>query len=539
MATKEQFVRPRDEHGKFIPKEQWSKKDQKAFERMKRQGVFKNPIVKSKKTGEEYWVHPRDPVTKQWLPEEKWSKRQKRLFKKAQKEGLLPRSVRGGDGKFVSTTGKKKAVREEIRERRTDIYERIAHLEGLIEGALSTRQPGIVYIPGQMPQQQGFYQEPQSAPPQASHPLHVQQVVDESGTPVAKVYTDEEGNVEAIEEDIGPTQIDLGPGFGYREPVWGAADRQLLDEAGCDSCQEMILEGQERVASGQDLILRGQAEERRFLKEQEERDASLIEQIEDIKELAGSTVKKNALRRRPYVNPLMYRKKSFSRRFVELVDYFRDRPLMAILGVGALAVLGYTLYRLVRTYASTFRPGAAIANGVMSFPGTPSYQITQDDMVWMARAIWGEVNRDPAAWARADVQKGAAAVLWAFANNYMTVGRKRQIFSTFGDFVQAYSQPINPRWDESSDTKCQQVPSMCTADRLAFRQALRAKGWNTFPVELQNVVTRFVQGTLYNPIGRRTDFRAANTGYQPGDRMIVAGNVFGTDPAARQRQVVA
>jgi len=519
-----EFIRPRDEHGKFIPKEQWSKTDQKAFERMKRQGVFKNPIVKSKRTGKDTWVHPQDPNTGRYLPEDQWSKRQKRLFKKAQKEGLLPGAMRDKDGKFVSLTGrKKKDVTEEIRERRTDIYERIAHLEGLIEGALSThyqrQQPSVVFIPQQFPQQPYYEEdeEDEEAPlvmPRRREVHQIHEFVDERGHPIGKFYTDEEGNVEAVEEDLGPEQIEMGPVITQPRPVWGMKKEKEIEQAGCSPCDKLILEGQ--------------AEERAALKEQ-------IEEIQELSGLAREKVKKNALRRRPYINPLMYRNKSFSRRFVEIVDYFRDRPLMAILGIGAIAIIGYALYRVARTYISTFSPGAAIANGVMSFPGTPSYQITQDDKNWMARAIWGEVSRDPAAWARADVQKGAAAVLWAFANNYMTVGQKRQLFSTFGTFIQAYSQPINPRWDEASDTKCQQMPSMCTADRLAFRQALRVKAWNTFPVELQNVVNRFVQGTLYNPIGRRTDFRAANTGYYAADRMLVSGNVFGTDPAARQR----
>lgn len=479
MAKNDQtahFVTPRGEDGRFLPKEMWSKKDQRAFERMKKSGALKrNPFVRTKKTKEKVWIPPRDPETGEFLPESEWSAAEKRRHKRAIKKGLLPSTAKDRkSGRFTSAK-KKKVEGAELVERRDDIYEKIAHLEGLIQGALGGAAIGgreghvreIVYVP------KDYYQRPKE------HFVIVDDPRDEDEPLNVHRKTPEQLNLDLDIEDIANDE--------------------------CPPCEFPGLE-------------------------------KMLSEVQETKRLAAAKMQKN-LRRRPYKNPLMYRK-SFSRRFVDFVDYFRDRPIMALIGVGAVALIGYTLYRLARTYVSTLRPGAMIANGIMSFPGVTPYQITQDDMLWMARSIWGEVNRNPSAWARADVQRGAAAVLWAYANNYMTVGRKRQIFPTFGQFIQAYSQPINPRWDQASDPKCQQNPNMCTSDRLAFRQSLRSKPWSTFPPELQNIVQRFVQGTLANPIGRRTDFRASGTNYRPPDPMVVSGNVFGTDPSARARAVV-
>jgi hypothetical protein len=234
---------------------------------------------------------------------------------------------------------------------------------------------------------------------------------------------------------------------------------------------------------------------------------------------------------------MYYVKRTFSEKLRDGLGFMRDNPLVVLLAVGTLALVGYALYRAFKAYRlrALASAGVEIVGSTIYFPGANPYVITPDDKLWLIRSIWGEVSRDPSAWSRPDVRQGGAAVLWAFANHYVTVGRKRQLFPSLGDFVQAYSQPINPRWIDPDGQKCRQSPHMCTSDRIAFRRALRAKSWGEFPPDLQELVDSFVAGRLPNPIGTRTDFRADRTGYRPADPLMIAGNVFGTAPQARRR----
>jgi hypothetical protein len=197
--------------------------------------------------------------------------------------------------------------------------------------------------------------------------------------------------------------------------------------------------------------------------------------------------------------------------------------------------VGFAVYKMIRTIMSNVVAGASIRGGVMSFPGGTDYLITQDDSLWLIRAIWGEVNRGNQHWETPGVQRGAAAVLWSLANNYMTVGQKRTLYPTFGQFIQAYCQPINPIWASAGASGCQRNPGACSDQTLAFRQGLRSKQWSQFPAGAQSLVTAFVNGTLQNPVGRRTDWAAAGAGRTTADSVNIAGNVFLTDPNARNR----
>jgi len=248
---------------------------------------------------------------------------------------------------------------------------------------------------------------------------------------------------------------------------------------------------------------------------------------------AGLT-RNDASRRMMYNRP-----RTLGQRFDNVLGYLKEHPIIAIVGLGAVALIAFALYKMVRTILSNVASGAEISHGVMRFPGSDPYLITQDDALWLIRAIWGEVNRSNDGWETAAVQSGAAAVMWALANNYMTVGQKRRLYPTFGQYIQAYCQPINPIWSSAGASGCQRNPSACTADRLAFRQALRSKPWAQFPPGAQALVTTFVAGGLRNPIGRRTDWAAAGEGRVTADAVNVAGNVFITDPSARSRTAAA
>jgi hypothetical protein len=227
--------------------------------------------------------------------------------------------------------------------------------------------------------------------------------------------------------------------------------------------------------------------------------------------------------------------------FVDFVDFVRDNPIVAVIGLGGSALLlGALAYRFLLHRAIPGLPTMAgggvvtLQNGVAQAPGATPYQITPDDRVWLARMIYGEVNRSETEWQTPGTQQGGAAVLWSMINHYMTVGQKRQLYPTLGMFVQAYSQPISAAWADPGSTKCQQQPSACTPEKIAFRQQLRSKRFELLPVGLRDVVEKFIAGRVENPIGTRTDFRASYTGSSwASDPLSVAGNIFGTNAQAR------
>jgi len=481
-----QFVSPHGEDGQFLPREEWSEKDIRRYERSKkRKAPKRNPLVNrksNKRRQQKVWIPPQDPETGKFLPESEWSAAEKRSFKRALKEGKVPGAERPRNekGQFVSTDPSRRRKKKA--------------------------------------KQQPYFTEPASSTHDGYDDLHrdirrVERMV-EDVLREQRLDTDRDRvrEVVVVPERRRSKNVERIVMLPEHEEQFDSSDFDI-DEVGANgsNCPPCDFPGLERM--------RGD--------------------IRDVKQLLDSPEHRAALARNPRYrsNPLMYDiPKSVGMRIGSAIDFIKRKPLMMVLGFGAVMVMGYAVYRLIQGYRALRNQGVEIVSGSIYFPGVNPYVITQDDMLWMARSIWGEVNRDPSAWGRADVQNGAAAVLWAYANHYLTVGQKRSIFPTLGTFIQYYSQPINPRWVDPAGSKCQSAPHMCTASRVAFRRALRAKPWNELPLELRSLVERFVQGRVPNPIGTRTDFRAEGTNYTPLDRMVVAGNVFGTASNARARQ---
>ena len=506
-TSSKKFVAPRGEDGKFLPMAEWSKATQKEFERLKKQGVFKNPIVKSssgRRRGKDIWIPPQNK-NGQFLPMSQWSAADQRAYKKALKDGLVPGGLvpRGHAGRFA-TEAAPKSRRSRGRPAAAivshpgdadfgsdDVYDikrgirRLEHrLEDLTEEFdRATRRASTGRLPA--------YQEPCSCGVEGCrHGVRFGR----SKTQVSQQERAEDRFMES----------------GSAEPPIDVEWRDACDE---DACGAEILQA---------------------AKDAREACQGSLDQLEKYTGHPHGGLTRNRSNRTE--RAIMYnRPRSLSRGFDSIIEAAKEHPVLAIVGIGALALVGYALYRWVRSLVSTFAAGTEIRGGVMYFPGTAPYTLTTDDSLWLIRSIWGEVNRSDRDWETPNVQQGSAAVMCSMANNYMTVGAKRTIYSTFGDFVQAYSQPINPSWLDPAGSRCQGRPDMCTAAQVQFRRALRSKPWSQFPPGAQALVTAFVQGTLRNPIGIRTDFRASNTGYRPADAINVANNIFGTADNARRR----
>ncbi|MHC4119758.1 MAG: hypothetical protein ACYSWO_19850 [Planctomycetota bacterium] len=515
MATKKRpvhFEFPRDEEGQFLSKELWTKKELREYERLKQKGLLANPMrktqIKGSKTKKDLYIQPRGEDGA-FLPREQWSESEKKLARKAEKKGLtvaaqLPRDSKG---RFVSPTGKKSKKKKKDSKKLASVEYPYSPMVTQRPGDASGMQQGnvtVVYPP-----------YPPPVPPAPPAPSIVQM------PPQQPSLTRED--IQLLMEKAAEEDRD-GDG-----EICDECQEQLMSAViGLQQYNEQLVEELQRRQVIGDFVPQIEEEEEELqLEEAGEEQPALV--------YSEAAIKENPRSRYPmyYVEP------TFGDRVKGALSNLGKRPLLALLAVGAVAAIGYALYRAFKAFRlrALASVGVDIIGGTIYFPGEEAYTITDEDRLWLARSIWGEVNRDPAAWTRPDVQQGAAAVMWSYANHYITVGNKRRLYSTLGDFVQAYSQPINPRWDSATDTRCQQSPEMCTPDRLAFRNSLRAMPWTSFPPALQNLVISFAAGHVPNPVGTRTDFRASGTGYVPADALVVAGNVFGTDPSARRRPV--
>lgn len=504
------FEIPRDEEGHFLPKEEWTKKEIREYERLKKQGLLKNPMrqtkIKGSKKSKDLYIQPRGDDGS-FLPKEMWSASERRLAQRAEESGLTiaAQMPRDSKGRFVSPTGKSKKKKKK-ESSATDMvpatYPAMMPVQSGDSSGLHQGNVTVVYPP-YPPQPAPAY--PMPAQVQSPQPIIVQMperalksAQDDRLKLTARRHRHDDGNMDEEYEVL------------------------------CDPCQAQLLQGQRDILEGQGILKKGvEVCEQCVVPPYEESEGQLSFPFDDY------GIRRNPRRR----YPMYYVERTFGDRVGDALSVLRRKPLLALVAVGAVALIGYAVFRLIKSFRlqSMQSAGVDIANGTIYFPGEQPYVITDEDKLWMARMIFGEVNRNPAAWSNPSVQQGGGAVLWAMANHYITVGQKRQLYPSLGAFLQGYSQPINPRWVDPNGDRCRRSPAMCTSERIAFRRMLRAKSWNAFPVALQNLVLNFAAGRIPNPIGTRTDFRMAGTGYNPSDPINVEDNVFGTAPNARRR----
>lgn len=141
----------------------------------------------------------------------------------------------------------------------------------------------------------------------------------------------------------------------------------------------------------------------------------------------------------------------------------------------------------------------ALGKGILVSAGKKPYVLTQQDLDMLARSVYYETRTHP---------EGMAAVVYALANHYLRVPGKRELhYPTLAAFTARYSTPLHDPGKRNQDVA-------------------------TLPGEVRAAVRSFAAGTLRNPIGARTDWRASWAGYNPADAVNVGGNVFGTNERA-------
>lgn len=162
-----------------------------------------------------------------------------------------------------------------------------------------------------------------------------------------------------------------------------------------------------------------------------------------------------------------------------------------------------------------------ITNGIASAANGSTYTFTDEDKLWLGRAVLGEAGES---------QQGGAAVCWAMITNYLTSGPRGgtrfHLFPTFWRLLRAYCQPINPAWMDPAGAKCRRQPAACTARHIARRQDMSTRPWDRLPSSVRVLVESFLAGTLPNPVPGATGWNMRR--WAP-DNIEVDGNFFGRE----------
>ena len=144
-------------------------------------------------------------------------------------------------------------------------------------------------------------------------------------------------------------------------------------------------------------------------------------------------------------------------------------------------------------------------NSVPSAPGRIktqdgwSYQITPDDLLWLARSVQHEVG-------------DYAATAWTYAQ--LLAMRHGGSLKTL---VQGHSQPVNPKWRRDGEfcrpggtfhdhVGPRPAPDECAERRLLVRDQAAAMPWSEIRPAVRELIVKFATARLPNPVPRAANF---------------------------------
>jgi len=124
-----------------------------------------------------------------------------------------------------------------------------------------------------------------------------------------------------------------------------------------------------------------------------------------------------------------------------------------------------------------------------------SYQLTPEDVLWLARSVQHESGNH-------------AATAWTYAQ-LLAWRRGRSLMRT----VMAHSQPVNPIWRRDGE-KCQpggpyHGRDECAERRLATRDRAATMPWSEIRPQIRQIVVDLATAKLPNPVPRAVNFANA------------------------------
>jgi len=162
------------------------------------------------------------------------------------------------------------------------------------------------------------------------------------------------------------------------------------------------------------------------------------------------------------------------------------------------------------------------------------YPLTNDDILWAARMVYGEGGSD------------RPAVLWATAQRFAGIPARRNRHVTYLESLRQWSEPLMER-RTSTGSWCLANPTSdrCTPEKMLRRERMQSMPWDPpYPAwmtaanrskwEAIKVLTvKWARGEVPNSVPLATDMAAESV--TPGPRLVIVkragGNVFYMDPA--------
>lgn len=151
-----------------------------------------------------------------------------------------------------------------------------------------------------------------------------------------------------------------------------------------------------------------------------------------------------------------------------------------------------------------------------------SYQVTPEDILWLARAVQFEGGDH-------------ASTIWTYAQRQAGFRRTSSLTS----LLRAHSQPINPVWATAGAGKCVEHPDRCQPSSIERRRQARTTPWNSIRQEVRDKVLSWAQAQLPNPVPRAIDFADATVSRSfinrnPGTVIVKqAGNWYLAPPSSK------
>jgi len=167
--------------------------------------------------------------------------------------------------------------------------------------------------------------------------------------------------------------------------------------------------------------------------------------------------------------------------------------------------------------------------GKIIVKGQAPYQLTQHDVIWLARSAVFE-GGDP------------RDVVWTEAQRFVGM---RQNYATFAAFIQAFSQPVNPDWRRDGyfcrPGGAYYGKKECSEAALAKRDVAASMTLTDLAKkdpEAVDIVLKFAAAGVRNPVPRSTNFAdetvsAHFLAKNPAAKVVKrAGNVYIMEPHA-------
>ena len=161
-------------------------------------------------------------------------------------------------------------------------------------------------------------------------------------------------------------------------------------------------------------------------------------------------------------------------------------------------------------------PVAAVELGQIRTGNGYVYQITAEDILWLARAVQfeGGQNYD--------------ATIWT----YTQLQAQRRRVGSLTSLIRAHSQPVNPLWATPDAGKWVQVSGRGEPKQIDRRARARTIPWNQIRASVRSKVLAWAKAELPNPVPGAVDFADAevSSGFlrrHPGSAVVLyAGNWY-------------